>query len=84
MKPDRISAPAEFIFRFRRFAALRKQVYRVKDPAVPERAVAYEEDWVRALHLRNRLSIVEITYGNWSGRTDLVKCLQDTIIAVKE
>jgi hypothetical protein len=56
----------------------------VTDPDVPEKAVAFEEDWVRALHLRNRLSIVEITYGNWSGRTDLVHCLQDTIIAVKE
>jgi ubiquinone/menaquinone biosynthesis C-methylase UbiE len=69
---------------FRRVRRLRKQVYRVLDPDVPEKAVAYEEDWVRALHLRNRLSIVEITYGNWCGRTDLVQCLQDTIIAMKE
>lgn len=69
---------------FRKARSLRKQVHRVLDPDVPEKAVAYEEDWVRALHLRNRLSIVEITYGNWSGRTDLVLCLQDTIIAVKE
>lgn len=69
---------------FRRVRSLRKQVYRVIDPDVPEKAVAYEEDWVRALHLRNRLSITEITYGNWCGRTDLVKCLQDAIIAVKE
>ena len=71
-------------FPFRKVPSLRKQPYRVTDRDVPEKAVAYEEDWVRALHLRNRLSIVEITYGNWSGRTDLVKCLQDTIIAVKE
>jgi len=69
---------------FRKVPSWRKQVYQVTDPHVPEKAVAYEEDWVRALHLRNRLSIVEITYGNWSGRTDLVQCLQDAIIAVKE
>ena len=71
-------------FPFRKVRGLRKQVYHVTDPDVPEKAVAYEEDWVRAVHLRNRLSIVEITYGNWSGRTDLVQCLQDAIIAVKE
>jgi SAM-dependent methyltransferase len=71
-------------FPLRKVRSLRKQVYSVNDPDVPEKAVAYEEDWIRALHLRNRLSIVEITYGNWSGRTDLVGCLQDTIIAVKE
>jgi len=70
-------------FPLRKVRSLRKQVYRVNDPDVPEKAVAYEEDWIRALHLRNRLSIVEITYGNWSGRTDLVGCLEDTIIAVK-
>ena len=71
-------------FPFRKVPGWRKQVYQVTDPDVPEKAVAYEEDWVRALHLLNRLSIVEITYGNWSGRTDLVQCLQDAIIAVKE
>jgi ubiquinone/menaquinone biosynthesis C-methylase UbiE len=69
---------------FRKVPSLRRQVHHVLDLDVPEKAVAYEEDWVRALHLRNRLSIVEITYGNWSGRTDLVLCLQDTVIAVKE
>jgi hypothetical protein len=61
-----------------------KRVYRVQDPDVPEKAVAYQEDWIRELHLRNRFSIVEITYGNWSGRKDLVGCLQDAIIAIKD
>ena len=61
-----------------------KRIYRVADRKVPEKAVAYEEEWVRRLYLRERLSIVEITYGNWSGRKDLVQCLQDAIIAVKE
>ncbi len=71
-------------FPFQKARGWRKQVYQVTDRAVPEKAVAYEEEWVRALHLRNRLSIVEITYGTWSGRRDLVGCLQDTVIAVKE
>jgi hypothetical protein len=53
-------------------------------PKSSGKGVAYEEEWVRQLYLRDRLSIVEITYGNWSGRKDLVQCLQDTIIAVKE
>ncbi len=71
-------------FPFRNIGSFFKRRYRVKDPDVPERAIAYDENWIRQLHLRNRLSIVEITYGNWSGRKDLVQCLQDTIIAIKE
>jgi SAM-dependent methyltransferase len=71
-------------FPFRNVNSLLKRVYRVQDPDVPEKAVAYQEDWIRELHLRNRFSIVEITYGNWSGRKDLVGCLQDAIISVKD
>jgi glycosyltransferase involved in cell wall biosynthesis/ubiquinone/menaquinone biosynthesis C-methylase UbiE len=50
----------------------------------PETTVAHEERYVRSLYDRNGLSIVESTYGSWCGRRDIVGCIQDVIIAVKE
>jgi ubiquinone/menaquinone biosynthesis C-methylase UbiE len=59
-------------------------VCRVADVESPETTVAYEEAYIRDLYLRHGLNVCEITYGFWSGRQDLVRSLQDVVIAVRE
>lgn len=57
---------------------------RIADKNMPETIVAHDEQVVRSLYERSGLSVVEITYGSWCGRKELIGCLQDVIIAVKE
>ncbi len=54
---------------------------RVQSASSPESAVAYEEEWVRDLFQKYRLSIQEpILYGTWSCRQEQ---MQDIVIASK-
>jgi len=55
----------------------------VADQRSPETTVFHDESRIRELYAHNGLSIVEITFGYWSGRKDLVRSLQDVIIAIK-
>ena len=55
----------------------------VADPKSPETTVFHDESRVREMFLAHGLSIVEITFGYWCGRKDLIKSLQDVIIAVR-
>jgi SAM-dependent methyltransferase len=58
--------------------------YRAEDADVPEKAIALEEAWVRALYERVGLHIVDpIHYGRWSGRKQFLS-KQDIVVAVKE
>lgn len=57
---------------------------RLEDKKVPESAVAYEEGFVRSLHKKYELSILEpIQYGSWCGRERFLS-FQDIIIAKKD
>lgn len=57
--------------------------YRVRYEEVPERAVALDEPFVRALYARHGLQIVEpIQYGSWSGRMHYLSG-QDIVVAEK-
>lgn len=60
------------------------QTCRIADENVPETTVAHDERVVRSLYECNKLSVIEITYGSWCGRRELVGSFQDVIIAVKE
>jgi SAM-dependent methyltransferase len=58
-------------------------VYRIRYREVPERAVAYEETFVRALYARVDLQILEpLHYGSWSGRVRYLTG-QDLVAAEK-
>lgn len=48
----------------------------------PEAAVAFKEDWVRALYLKNGLTVEAIEYGSWANPHSQFS-LQDTIVARK-
>ena len=54
------------------------------DDQVPEKTVAHDEEVVRGLSEQNRLSVTEITYGNWCGRKEYLHSLQDVLIAIEE
>jgi SAM-dependent methyltransferase len=55
----------------------------IENPEIPEYAVAYDQDWIRRLHQKNGLRIVEpIHYGGWARRPDHLT-LQDVIVAEK-
>jgi SAM-dependent methyltransferase len=57
--------------------------YRVRYREVPERAVAYDEAFVRRLYVRHGMTILEpIRYGSWSGRTKYLTG-QDVVVAEK-
>lgn len=56
----------------------------VADKDIPDITIAYDEQFVRNQYDKLGLNIVEITYGFWSGRKDLVHSLQDVIITIKE
>jgi SAM-dependent methyltransferase len=52
-------------------------------PAVPERAVAYDEEWVRGVLAECRLTLREpVHHGSWSGRPDFVS-YQDIVVVSK-
>ena len=55
----------------------------VADLSTPETTVVHEESSIREMYVSCGMSIFETTFGFWSGRTDLIKCLQDVIISVK-
>lgn len=55
----------------------------VADQNSPETTVFHDESRIRELYVHNRLSIIEITFGFWSGRKDLIRSLQDVVIAIK-
>ena len=57
---------------------------RTADIDIPEKTVAYDEGFIRSLYQRHGMSIAEITYGFWCGREELLKSLQDIIIAIKD
>jgi len=58
-------------------------VYRTENKKEPESAVAYEEQYIRALFDKAELKVIEpIHYGSWSGRTGSLS-YQDIIIAQK-
>lgn len=49
----------------------------------PESAVAYEEEYIKNLFKKNKMSIIEpVHYGSWSGRKDYLS-FQDIIVAEK-
>ncbi len=56
---------------------------RLMSADVPERAVAYEEVFIRSLMGQSSLSLAEVYYGNWSGRKDLLAAQQDVMIFVR-
>jgi SAM-dependent methyltransferase len=57
--------------------------YRIVDPDVPERAVAYEETFVRELYEKCGLQIeAPIRYGSWCGRSQALD-YQDIVLASK-
>lgn len=55
----------------------------VADLQSPETTVFHDESRVREMFLAHGLNIIEITFGFWSGRKDLIKSLQDVVIAVR-
>lgn len=58
--------------------------YRTIDMKVRERAIAYDEDFIRPLYRRYGLDITEpIRYGSWCGRKNFLR-FQDTIMAIRE
>jgi SAM-dependent methyltransferase len=59
-------------------------VCRLVDPEHPEAAVGYDEAFVRARYVENRLRILEpVRYGSWPGRPDFTS-YQDIIVAARE
>jgi len=55
---------------------------RVKDPEVPEAAVAYSEYYIKELYEKNNMEISEpIRYGSWCGRKEFLS-FQDIVLAV--
>jgi ubiquinone/menaquinone biosynthesis C-methylase UbiE len=57
--------------------------YRTISKATPETAIAYAEEYIRALYEKFGLAIVNpIQYGSWCGREDFLS-YQDIIVAVK-
>jgi len=56
---------------------------RIANPAIPEFAVAHDEQRVRECYVQTGCSVVNLEFGNWCGRTSFLG-LQDLVIAVKE
>ncbi len=62
-------------------AFARRREVAVRDPAVPEAAVAYDEPWLRERLPAHGLTIDAITPGTWSGREG--RTPQDVVIALR-
>jgi ubiquinone/menaquinone biosynthesis C-methylase UbiE len=58
-------------------------VCRLAKVDLPEWAICYEESYIRSLYRLHHQNVVEVCYGFWCGRRDILRCLQDTIISVK-
>jgi SAM-dependent methyltransferase len=61
----------------------------IQNGRVPELAVAYDEEYIRGVHVRNGLSAPKIYEGTWCGRTDYWPGGsgfgdQDVLVAVKQ
>lgn len=57
--------------------------YRIKDPEVPEAAVAYPEKYIKELHRVSNMEIFQpIRYGSWCGRREFLS-YQDIVVARK-
>jgi ubiquinone/menaquinone biosynthesis C-methylase UbiE len=57
--------------------------YGVIDQNNPTMGILLDEAFLRRAMAANNLRICEITYGFWSGQADLLKALQDCVIALK-
>jgi len=59
--------------------------FRAEDKDIPECAIAYDEEWVRARYAEHRLEIQEpVRYGRWCGRSRAIyPNRQDIVVAVK-
>ena len=57
-------------------------VCRLLDLQDPAKGVAYDETWMRGAFAEAGLRICEITYGTWAGGKDMLRALQDCILAV--
>ncbi len=58
--------------------------YYTASQAEPEKAIAFDEHWVRDIHRRCGLDIIPpLHYGSWSGRTDECLSGQDIVLATK-
>jgi ubiquinone/menaquinone biosynthesis C-methylase UbiE len=55
----------------------------IANPAIPEFAVAHDENRMRNLYAQTSCSVVEMAFGNWCGRASLLG-LQDLVVAIKE
>ena len=58
-------------------------VYRVMDQRVPELAVGYDEQWIRALYADVGLTTERVDYGSWCGRPEYLS-YQDLVLAIKK
>ena len=57
--------------------------YYTVSPTEPEKAIAFDEDWLYAVHRRCGLEIVPpLHYGAWTGRTEFLSG-QDIVLATK-
>jgi len=59
------------------------QLCRIVDPAMPESVVAHDEGRIRQFCAEVGCSVLDISYGNWCGRSSMLGH-QDLMIAVKE
>ena len=57
--------------------------YATTSPDLPERAVAYDESFVRSAYERSGLRIERVDYGSWCGRENPL-LYQDLIVATKQ
>jgi ubiquinone/menaquinone biosynthesis C-methylase UbiE len=55
---------------------------RVASLEMPEQATAHDEERIRLYYLEAGLSLTDISFGNWSGRSSLLG-LQDLVIALR-
>jgi ubiquinone/menaquinone biosynthesis C-methylase UbiE len=57
--------------------------YRAISAEVPERAIALDEERIRAMYQRLGMTITRMEYGSWCGRTKY-RSYQDLVLAVKK
>jgi ubiquinone/menaquinone biosynthesis C-methylase UbiE len=57
--------------------------YRTISREVPEKAVAFDEGWIRNLYRKLGLKVARLDYGSWCGRENYLS-YQDLVLGVKE
>jgi hypothetical protein len=57
--------------------------YRTISSEVPEKAIAFDEGWIRDLYRKLGLKVVRLDYGSWCARMNHLSC-QDMILGMKE